>query len=124
MKYVDFKRFMKWQSDKTNHLTHKYILHIQIQHISKLINTHDEYAAFWCEISTEKGFIKSELIQVQKFQGHKFTFPLEAPLDKDVILRLYICKGLKDNFIGQIQFRRPEIGIPAEDEYKSVDKQL
>ena len=48
MIYVDFKRFMKWKSDKTNHFTHKYILHVQIQQIYKLINTHDEYAAFWC----------------------------------------------------------------------------
>lgn len=53
---------MKWQSDKTNHNVHKYILTIQIQHISKFLHTHDEYAGFWCEISTDKGFNKSELV--------------------------------------------------------------
>lgn len=106
---------MKWQSDKTNHHVHKYILHVQVHHISKLLTTHDEFAGLWCEISTDKGFIKSELVEMDKFEGHKFSFSLESAFDEDIIFRLYTCKGLKSALVGQIQFRRPELGKTVQD---------
>jgi hypothetical protein len=101
---------MKWKGDKTNRNVHKYFLKVAVQNLAKVFHQNDEFAAFWCEISTDRGFLKSELIEMQKLEGHRFCFPLETDIEKDVIFRLYACKGLKDSLVGQIQFRRPETG--------------
>lgn len=65
--YADFRRFMKWKNDKSNHNIHRYVLHVQVVHISKMFNSHDEFAGIWCEISTEKGFVKSDLVEMHTF---------------------------------------------------------
>ena len=53
-----------------------------------------EYAAAWCEISTEKGFVRSDLVHLDEFQGHRFLFALDQEMPKDSLLRIYVCKGL------------------------------
>lgn len=101
---------MKWQNEKIKHSTHKYILYVQVVHLSKIFHKSNDYSAFWCEISTDKGFVKSEMVEMDRFEGHRLSFPLESELEKDVIFRLYNCKGLNSSVVGQVQFRRPELG--------------
>jgi hypothetical protein len=51
--------------------------------------------------------VRSDLVGLEEFQGHKFFFHLDSELPKDCLFRLYVCKGLDSTFVGQIQFRRP-----------------
>lgn len=113
---------MRWQNEKSKHSAHKYILHVQVVHTSKIFHRSNDYAAFWCEISTDKGFLKSEMVEMERFEGHRLSFPLEGELEKDVIFRLHHCKGLNSSVVGQVQFRRPELGEETEGDYKSDDR--
>lgn len=73
--YLDFEKFIKWQNSKTNGF-HRYHLTITVENITKSIRSHHEYAAAWCEISTEKGFTRSEVVPLDEFQGKKLHFVL------------------------------------------------
>jgi hypothetical protein len=61
------------------------------------------------------------MVQLEEFQGHDFLFPLEQELPNDCILRLYICKGLESNFVGQFQFRRSALGESLTSTHRSDD---
>lgn len=54
---------MKWQNSKSNQV-HRYQFTLTIEGISKNLSSRSEYAAAWCEISTEKGFVRSDLVNL------------------------------------------------------------
>lgn len=60
---LDFKKFMKWQNTKGTH-THRYQLTLVVESISKNLHSSSRYAGIWCEVSAEKGFVRSDLVEL------------------------------------------------------------
>jgi hypothetical protein len=118
----DFRKFQQWQRQRVSP-HHKFQLALQPR-LAKLAASHQEYAAVWCEVSTDKGFAKSELVDLKHFKGHVFNFALDHALPPDCLFRLFVSKGLDCEMAGQFQFRPPPVGQSAEEEYRSEDGRL
>lgn len=54
---------MKWQNQRVNFKMHRYRLNIQIDQFFK-IPQGNEYVDVWCELGTEKGFLRSDLVNI------------------------------------------------------------
>ena len=63
-------------------------------------------------------------MHLDEFQGHKFLFSLDQELPQECLFRLYICKGLESNFVGQFQFRRSSLNQSMLSTHRSDDCQF
>ena len=77
------------------------MLELTIDQFFKLPMQHDNhFRDVWCEVSTEKGFVRSEMNEISTLEPYKFTFPLESPLIGETVLRLYTCHSLESELLG------------------------
>jgi len=74
---------------------HRYVLGLTIDEFFRVPLNTDGYADIWCELKTEKGFLRSDMVRVDQQHGYHFTFPLDQELPKECLLRLYTCRGLQ-----------------------------
>jgi hypothetical protein len=73
---------------------------VEIINITKIIRIHDDFAGLWCEIETERGFMRSEMNKFEIFASFKYNFALENDLGNQITLRLFVCKGLESEMVG------------------------
>lgn len=73
--YLEFRRYIKWQSNTVSAL-HRYYLTIEVVNLGRLIRMHDDFAGLWCEVETERGTVKSDINDLNKFASYKYSFPL------------------------------------------------
>jgi hypothetical protein len=92
--YVEYRRYVKWQSSAANSLN-RFYLSLEIVNLAKFIRMHNDFAGIWCEIQTEKGVIRSDINQLNPFGNYKYGFPLEHDLADTFLLKIFTCKGLE-----------------------------
>jgi hypothetical protein len=76
----------------------------------------------WCELKLKKGWIRSELVSAGQFKGGSFSFLLDERLPEELILKIYSCKGLDSEMMGEFRVIRPEVGEEKEVCCRSQDK--
>jgi hypothetical protein len=99
---------MRWKK-KVTHCWSRSELRVEVKSISRVWRS--EEMGMWCEVKGQRGWVRSDLVSAAgQFMGGVFSFLLEEELAKELALRVFICRGLDSEMIGEFRIAKPEEG--------------